>query len=184
MRMGAVFDFEEDDEPEALWPQRLDWFRERIERAMHGSDEILAASRPVSDGITQAPGLYFLIWDDLICYVGQANDIYRRVAAHVKEKVAIDRVAVVAGIPKWAQSEFEHAYIRAFDPPWNAERKRCGQLDDLSELIAAANALDRSCVMPHYVASVGPRSEESFYPGWKLQMLGRVQSMGYRGLAF
>ena len=180
MRQGAFHDFECDDMAELCGPPARQWLRDRMTLAMRHSQEILAAARPVEDGIVDAPGLYFLIWDDLICYVGQGRSIYQRVSMHADEGRPFDKVAVLCGLPKWAQTEFEYAYIRAFDPPWNVESTRCGDLDGVQGLSELAATLDRSAVMPTYIPTVN-RSHLS-WPNWRLQVMARAQHLERSGV--
>lgn len=176
MAHGIVHDFGEDFTDEVNGPPRLDWIRARMGKAMRGSDAILNASATLGGGIPQRPGIYFLIWDDLIVYVGQSYDIHWRVTQHAEEKRYIDRFACICGIPKWWQDEIEHAYIHAWNPPWNVERKRSGQLHKMPDLRNLAESLDRSRVMPAHLAKVasGPRL---LWPEWRLQILGRLQHL-------
>jgi hypothetical protein len=174
MRQGAVDDLGEDDLPEVIGPDKLLWVRNRIPRVMHGSDAVLSASRPLQKGITQASGLYFLIWSDRICYVGQARNIFDRVRLHAEEGRPIHRVATVCGLPKWGQTEFEYAYIRAWNLPWNNESTRSGRLEELPDLQEFACKLNNEFVMPWYTPTF--ESPPPAWPQWKCHVHGILQA--------
>ncbi len=169
---GVAFDFDEDEAEELCGQGASDWYAERIDRAMIGSDALLAASVADFPSFSQ-PGLYFIIVRDMICYVGQAGSIAERIGSHLREGRPIGKLAVILGIPKWAQSTFEHAYIRAWQPPWNVEKSRCGSLAIIPGLVAAAEALDKSAVAPDFLpVSAG---KMLFYPKWRLWCAGYMQ---------
>jgi hypothetical protein len=172
MRDGVAYDFHDDDAKPLSGDDRLQWFRDRIGRAMIGSNAILAASVSEIPYYT-GPGLYFLIWQDRICYVGQAGVVGQRIVDHFREGRPISRAAVILGLPKWSLDEFEQAYVAAWDLPWNDERRRRGQLSDLPELMAAAEALDRSAVMPWYAPKL---AREERLKRWQLHVIGYQQA--------
>lgn len=173
-RVGAVADIHCDRMPEIVGPARLAWLRDQMRLLLHGSGAIVAASRPLADGVSSTPGIYFLIWKARVCYVGQASCIHARICEHGTEGRPFDRVAIIAGLPKWAQTEIEHAYIAAWNPPWNSEGIRNGQLGDMPDLLAAARALDSTAVMPEYWPKC-THGIEMFWPRWRQQELGRLQ---------
>lgn len=172
---GIIHDFDEDHEPERFGEARRAWLMDRAARAMVGSDAVLAAASSRIPIFTQ-PGLYFTVYGGRICYVGQGASIGMRIQAHLDEGRPIERVAVVIGLPKWSLTELEYAYIRAWDPPWNAESTRCGFLDEMPDLMALAQTLDRSAVMPAYVPTVDRSMLD--WPQWRLQVLGHRQAHG------
>lgn len=175
MGYGVIYDFDEEDHPEVVGPPRLEWLRSRMARVMYGSDKILAASLPWPEvPWFEQGGLYFLIWQDRICYVGQGRVIGTRLQCHWDEGRPIARVAVILGLPKWAMDEFEHAYARAWDLPWNAERRRSGQLYDMPDLLEIAEGLDRSAVMQWFVPRLTPPAPN--YKQWEQHVLGFMQA--------
>jgi predicted DNA-binding transcriptional regulator AlpA len=62
-------------------------------------------------------GIYFLLLDGEIVYVGQSIDVFARLAQHIKEKT-FDRWHWVP-CPANQILSAERAYIRAFKPPLN-----------------------------------------------------------------
>jgi Uri superfamily endonuclease len=76
-------------------------------------------------------GIYFLIKDGMIMYVGQAKNIVSRIIDHRKIK-QFDRWS-------WIHCDFreldhtERAYINALQPPWNKD----GQTVAMRKRIAA-----------------------------------------------
>lgn len=175
-RDGVLVDFEEDSEPEVVGPRALDWIAKRMGRALFGSDEVVAASVPQVP-FFNVPGIYFLIWHDQVVYVGQGVSIGTRLQNHITERRPFDRMAVIVGLPKWSLTEFEHAYIHAWDPPWNSESTRCGSLHDVPGLVQAAKALDKSAVMPWYTPVVGIPGEPWPTKKWALHVLGYRQHL-------
>lgn len=170
---GVLFDFDEDEHEEVCGPAMGDWYRARFDKALFGSDEVVAAAVADFPAFYQ-PGLYFIVVRDMVCYVGQAGSIAERVQAHLKEGRPIGRLAVILGIPKWAQDAIEHAYIHAWSPPWNVEKMRSGYLRYLPELSEAAGKLDRSKVAPEYVTYA--TAAESRWPQWRLWCKGYLQA--------
>lgn len=175
MGYGVLHDYDEEDHPEVVGPARLEWIRARMDLALYDSAAIVQASIPWPEvPWFEQGGLYFLIWQDRICYVGQGQSIGPRLETHYAEGRPIARVAVILGLPKWGMDELEHAYARVWDLPWNAERARCGELDAMPDLLDAARALDRSAVMGRYpvhlTAPVRPRK------AWELHVLSFMQA--------
>jgi len=76
------------------------------------SDILSKAKKP-----EDVSGVYFLIRDEKIVYVGQSKCVYARLETHKKEK-DFDKVTIV----KCAQDKLkplEELYIRKFQPPLN-----------------------------------------------------------------
>ena len=170
---GVLFDFDEDEHEELCGQAMDDWYRARFHNALFGSDEVVAAGI-ASFPRFHHPGLYFIIVRDMVCYVGQGRSIADRIEAHRKEGRPIGKLAVILGIPKWAQDAIEHAYIRAWSPPWNVEKRRSGYLDFLPELIEAAEKLDKSAVAGQYVPVV--TGAQAQWPQWRLWCEGYLQA--------
>lgn len=170
---GVLYDFDEDEHEELCGSAAGDWYRARFAKAMFGSDEVVAAAIADFPAFRQ-PGLYFIVVRDMVCYVGQAGDIAERVQAHLKEGRPIGKLAVILGIPKWAQDAIEHAYIHAWSPPWNVEKMRSGYLSRLPELADAAAKLDKSKVAQSYVPTV--TASQARWPQWRLWCAGYLQA--------
>lgn len=175
MNDGVVIDLHEEATPEVMGPARLEWLRERKGDLLFGSDVILAASTDDPPNYDGLPGIYFLVWRDRICYVGQAGCITTRLLQHEKEGKPIQRVAVIVGLPKWAQDEVEHAYVQAWDVPWNTERTRCGEVRRL-DFVETLAGMNREGVMPSYTPRVS--AKHCRWKGWQLQILGHLQDAG------
>lgn len=173
MTTCVIHDFDEDEAPHLAGKDRRAWFMEHASDGLVDSTVVLSHATDNAPWFEQ-PGLYFLIWHDLICYAGKGNHISSRIADHLKEGRPIEKIAVILGIPAWAQDEFEQAYIRAWDPPWNVEKTRGGSLPSMPEFMAIAEALDRSKVMPHYPAIV--TASQAQMKAWELHVLGYAQS--------
>ena len=174
-KAGVLHDFDEDEAEELCGDAAVAWYRARIDRALYGSDEVVSVA--VGDHpVFSQPGLYFIVVRDMVVYVGQAGRISDRIFAHEKEGRPIGKLAVILGIPKWAQDAIEHAYIRAWSPPWNVETARSGYLHMLPELVEAAGKLDRSKVAPEYTPA--GTVEMAFWPAWRLWCAGYLQAHG------
>ena len=80
-------------------------------------EEIIAASSELPG---RDSGIYFLIKDDKIVYVGMSSDLYRRLATHVMGQMGrqFDRVTWLK-CPLAKCSGLESYYIRKFKPPLN-----------------------------------------------------------------
>ena len=86
-------------------------------RELHEED-VLAMSAPSNS--TTVCGVYFLIHDEEIVYVGQSSNLLARVESH---KVGADRkvfnkVAFIEAPRPWLDT-VEAFYIQRFDPPYN-----------------------------------------------------------------
>lgn len=170
---GVLIDLGEDDTPDPAGPAAHAWIRAAASSLLFDSRAIVAAATsdpPYYD----CPGLYFLIWQGHVCYVGQAGCVGTRLLQHYKEGRPIDRVAVILGLPRWALTEIEYAYATAWDLPWNSERTRCGWPALMREIAAEVAKLDRSAIMPRYVPRV--TGSQAAWKTWRLQVIGRLQA--------
>jgi excinuclease UvrABC nuclease subunit len=77
--------------------------------------EIVAAAIPCN--LTRIAGIYFLISDGSVVYVGQSVDVYRRIASHVTTK-QFDAIHVLP-CPEVELVKVESDYIRKLNPPLN-----------------------------------------------------------------
>jgi hypothetical protein len=82
-----------------------------------GAEEIMASAVPL---FPMESGIYFLIRDGRVSYVGQATMVGRRVASHVPAKV-FDSWAWVP-CPAWELNLIERAYIDMFLPEDNMDQ--------------------------------------------------------------
>ncbi len=81
--------------------------------AFYGEDEIVGTSTP----IPETSGVYFLIKDGRVVYVGKSNNVHRRIQEHLKQK-CFDRINVIE-CPEPELGRIEAHYIRAFRPVLN-----------------------------------------------------------------
>ena len=79
--------------------------------------EILGASRSVA----KVCGVYFLIENDAIVYVGQSIEVYSRLSAHFRS-FTFDRVTIVE-CPRERLDSLELLYIQKFSPKHNKDGK-------------------------------------------------------------
>lgn len=77
----------------------------------HDLEEVLEAAIPYGSGT----GVYFLIKDKEVIYIGQSIDVFHRMARHRRENRAFDSFAYLE-CPKERLDELEAAYITAFVP--------------------------------------------------------------------
>lgn len=172
---GVLVDLSEDGCAELAGPERHDWIRSLLPDLLFGSATIVGAATP-DPPYYDCPGLYFLIWRERVCYVGQSGCVGSRLRQHYNERRPIDGVSVILGLPSWALTEIEYAYATAWDLPWNCERTRSGWPALMQEIAAAIGALDRGAVMPRYVPSVTPAQARGSWKEWQLQVHARMQA--------
>jgi hypothetical protein len=106
----------------------------------HSKIDVLEAAIPTA----KASGVYFLIRDREVVYVGQSRDVLHRVARHRRDGKAFDAFSYIECDLK-DMDRLEVLYIKAFVPPENVsfgnlrERKqprdRCtpGPLDEATD---------------------------------------------------
>lgn len=80
--------------------------------------EIIAASRSM---IEQICGVYFLLQDEEIVYVGQSTDFYARLLTHSKS-LTFNRFSIIE-CPKSRLDDVELLYIQQFSPKFNKKGK-------------------------------------------------------------
>lgn len=167
MNAGILIDLQLSDKPFLSGSTRDAWFDQLPARVAFSSDDVVRTATPDIDWIFRS-GVYFLVWRNRVCYVGQSTSIPSRLVQYQREGRPYDGVAAIVGLPRWALTEVEYAYIHAWEPAWNVERTRSGGLHDhrlLRETIAATN---RASVMPYRVPLV--TRGEMDWPSWKLQI--------------
>lgn len=81
------------------------------------AEQILVSAHPVKI----VPGVYFLISEGKIVYVGQSNNVLRRVATHTSDTICTGKFDSYAYISCDVSSlnTVEQHYIRKFNPPLN-----------------------------------------------------------------
>jgi hypothetical protein len=80
----------------------------------HDMEEVLEAAIPYRHGT----GIYFLIKDKEVVYVGQSTDVFHRMARHRRDSRDFDSFAYIE-CEKEKLDELEAAYITAFVPLLN-----------------------------------------------------------------
>lgn len=102
-------------------------------------------------------GIYFLIKNGKCVYVGQSNDIYRRISEHrtgtPKRKGApkdFDSWEYLEEPSQERKDQLEHLLIRILDPELNIDPHSCGyikhideRLDFIREAVGQANSVIR-----------------------------------------
>lgn len=114
-------------------------------RTLHTEEEIVSVSVPVPD----ICGIYFLVHNNRVVYVGQSVNIPARVGHHKTAGKTFDRVAFVA-----CQQEhlniLESLYIHILRPPLNGDSNTRGlkaaplSMEDMLKYLSPAYVLARS----------------------------------------
>jgi hypothetical protein len=76
-------------------------------------EKILRAAKPVGD----VCGIYFLLYERKIVYIGQSNNCHKRIESHRNNKV-FDSYTIVRCEP-FQLDLLERVYIQRFEPPMN-----------------------------------------------------------------
>ncbi|HVI55493.1 MAG TPA: hypothetical protein VM621_10640 [Luteibacter sp.] len=84
------------------------WFRKIAVDAMVSSQTVVDRAESIVPWFGQ-PGIYFLVKDGKVVYVGQSGSISFRIKQHLETKGRFDAISVLLGIPKWAQTVIEYA---------------------------------------------------------------------------
>ena len=97
----------------------LTWTHQNMHRFMIKRDKIVDDSVLYSvDSDIDVPGVYFLIKDNEIMYVGISYSIQARLLQHKKSGKIFDRISHIE-IPVLVMESVESVYIHALNPPWN-----------------------------------------------------------------
>jgi hypothetical protein len=105
------------------YPNPRDWLRANIQRYYFTDQQIIDAAQPkfsapeVPD-FTYATGLYFLILDRKIVYVGLAKDVGMRLEQHRKARMPFDSLTWLE-VPELFIKDMEAYYIDRIKPPLN-----------------------------------------------------------------
>lgn len=92
-------------------------------KSLISADAIVAAAKPWQS----FTGVYFLVADKEIVYVGQSVNVYARISAHSDKK--FDSFTVIP-CPKAHLNVLESLYIHLFNPPLNGhEKHNCAPLN-------------------------------------------------------
>lgn len=119
-------------------------------------------------------GVYFLVWDDQLVYVGRSRYVQKRVHEHRQEGRPFQRVAAILGLSDAGMQEVEDAYYSVFRPPWNSMVTNGflfthGLKTQLRELPADG-------IMPWYPPSFKGAESVGLKP-WQHHVIGRRQHL-------
>ncbi len=146
------------------------WCRANIPLMAFSPEQIIrTASTEPDPSALRSGGVYFLVWEGMIAYVGKAASLQSRLTAHQREGRPHQAVAVICGLPQEASATVENVYAESWHPPWNSA-KTDGDWPGYKELSAKVSAMDQNLVMPHRT----PRGDKrlSFMKAWQLHVLG------------
>lgn len=96
------------------------WFQKNLTNFVYSPAHIVSSA--VDYGSEPAPGdrgVYFLLESDEVIYVGQTNNINRRLLEHRRDGILFDRFWCFGGVPKMFIKEIENLYIKLFNPACN-----------------------------------------------------------------
>lgn len=84
-------------------------------------EDVVANSIPISDFIVA--GVYFLINEGEVVYIGQSDNIHARIKAHAtgRDTKMFDRIHVIECSDAQQRFNLEGHYINTFDPPLNKQ---------------------------------------------------------------
>lgn len=123
------------------WPRA---YGAEVDRVPVELDEVMAAAC-LWDPAVQS-GVYFLINDGRVDYVGQSLNVLGRIAEHQRRGRRFTHVSIVLAPPD-ELLRIEKLYIRAFRPPWNryepSDRAAYGEVP-IEALRAAVEGIGRA----------------------------------------
>lgn len=98
------------------------WFAENIHNFLYSPSHITREAIPyeTNEG-PWASGLYFLLRNDEILYVGKSVEILRRMNQHKEKGWPFNRYWCFGGLPELYIEHVEAFYIHAFEPPLNCK---------------------------------------------------------------
>lgn len=101
----------------------IDWMVSNLDKYIFDKNAIIGAAQNYSyahnPGMGPQPGVYFLIKDERVVYVGLSKYISNRVKEHHTKFMPFNRVAWIGGIPEQFLETMEVYYIYEFEPPLN-----------------------------------------------------------------
>lgn len=123
------------------------WCRANFRNVAFSPEQIVAAAAewPEWDDPSDLAGIYFLIRGGKVCYVGKATCLSARIGQHKRRNRPFEKVTVIAGLPPPSVGEFEAAYLRAWDPPWNVARP-AGYASWVRDLTATLKAMPQDLI--------------------------------------
>ncbi len=119
-------------------PAGTRWLEENAKRFLYAPAHIIREAVPYTfDGIpTRGAGIYFLLADDAIVYVGLANCLHRRIPDHNRIGRTFNRFWCFGGILEMYLADIEAFYIHTLRPPLN--KKYPAYFDDIEPFIESA----------------------------------------------
>lgn len=151
-----------------------EWCWRSLGRLTFSPRQIIEAAADKADSdLWDEPGVYFLVWDGLIVYVGRSVSVQKRLREHRKEGRPFQRAAAIIGLCNDGLREVEDAYVRAFNPPWN---EKATEGYEFARSLRDAIVLVRGeGVMPWHAPTLS-RACQVQMKKWQLHVLGRKQS--------
>jgi hypothetical protein len=120
VRPGVLVEFERID---TFGIRHHDWLGVTIDRLAFSPESVVAASIPTGELPPDLyDAIYFLIRRGKVCYVGRSGNVGLRLQQHAATGRKWEAVAVIAGIHPDSLETVEHAYLHAWEPPWNVAR--------------------------------------------------------------
>lgn len=122
-----------------------DAFSKLTGRTIHTEAEIVSVSLPVPD----ICGIYFLVHNDRVVYVGQSVNVPARIGHHKTSGKTFDRVAFVSCAQEHLNI-LESLYIHILRPPLNGDSNTKGlkaapiSMEEMLKYLSPAYALARS----------------------------------------
>lgn len=115
---------------DAAYPVPIHWLKANASRFVFTPEQIIQAAKPqlmtdywAGERWCRHPricGIYFLVDNGRVVYVGQSNHIARRVAQHQMNEARFDSIAFFEA-PEFFLKGIEAHYIRLFRPPLNTD---------------------------------------------------------------
>lgn len=96
---------------------------------------------PVSFFSEAKRGIYFLISEAVVVYIGKSNNIAQRMVSHTKnEDKEFDRVFILTIPEDKSLSEYEWPYIAKFDPKYNFQSNEPDIVAKMRQMLWVKNA--------------------------------------------
>jgi hypothetical protein len=108
---------------DAAYPVPIDWLRANVKRWYFTDEQIIAAAKPEFDDSTShrwcpQHGVYFLILEGRIMYVGMSTHVVQRLIQHDAKGMPCDSVTFFHA-PEIFLDDIEAYYIWRIKPPLN-----------------------------------------------------------------
>lgn len=122
-----TFELGEDDIfllPQSPWKRDgikpMEWLHRNFPRFLYAPDFIVKNAVPyrLGDGPNRG-GIYFLVDENGIAYVGKSNTIYKRLIQHKRSGMPFNRFWCFGGVPELFLNHVESFYIYTLEPPLN-----------------------------------------------------------------